>query len=300
MSRTFIIFAPSFDENSGGVLVLHRLCDLLNRSGQRALLWPSRHALFNPWRPLHSWHRWRMQRRWYRKHGFYNTFAGFTTPIATPADLDGAIVVYPEKIDGNPLRARHVVRWLLHKPGFHTGRVNYGRNDRYFFFQHAFNDPALNPESDNLLRTVFVRDDVYRQTHSGERSGTCHILRKGAGRVMQHDAANSILIDGMSHQEAAAVFNRVKTCISYDPYTMYSQFAALCGCDSIVLPEEGMTPESWYPDPRDRYGVALGWSGLEEARRTAALLLPHLKQQEQEANASVQRFVDKCESYFGR
>lgn len=299
MPRPFIIFAPRFDENSGGAVVLHRLCDLLNRSGQRALLWPSREILFDPWRPLYSWNRQRLQRRWYRKHGPYRTFEGFLTPLATPADLKGAIVVYPEVVDGNPLRADHVVRWLLHRPGFHTGRIDYGRNDRYFFFQNAFDDPNLNPDRDNLLRTVFIRDDLYRQVHFGPRSGCCHILRKGAGRPMQHDVANSILIDGLSHPEAAAVFNRVQTCISYDPYTMYSQFAALCGCDSVVLPEEGMTEESWYPDPRDRYGVALGWEGLEQARRTAPLLLPRLKEQEQEANASVQRFVEKCRGYFG-
>lgn len=299
MTRHFIIFAPSFNENSGGSIVLHRLCDLLNRGGQRALLWPSRQVLFNPWRPLYSWNRQRLLKRWYRKYGDYRTHEGFLTPFATPADLEGAIVVYPEVTDGNPLRARRVVRWLLHRPGFHTGRINFGAHDRFFFYQQAFDDARYNSEPDNLLKTVFLRDDIYRQTHFGERQGCCHILRKGADRPMQHDVADSILIDGLSHREAAAVFNRVRTCISYDLYTMYSQFAALCGCDSIVLPEAGMTPESWYPDPRDRYGVSLGWEGVEEARRTAPLLHAHLKQQEADANASVAAFVRKCEGYFG-
>lgn len=299
MSRTFIIYANSFDENSGGALVLHRLCDLLNRSDVKAFLWPSMHGLFDPWRPLNSLHRLRMQRRWHRKHGEYKTFPQFLTPIATPEDIENAIVIYPEVVDGNPLRAKHVVRWLLHKPGHHTGRINYGRNDKFFFFQDAFNDPSLNPDSGNLLRTVFVRDDIYHQTNFGPREGVCHILRKGAHRPMAHDAVRSILIDGLSHREAAEVFNRVQTCISYDPYTMYSQFAALCGCDSIVLPEDGMTLDSWYPDKRDRYGVALGWDNLDAARRSAPLLLAHLKQQEQAANQSVHQFIEKCRSYFG-
>lgn len=35
----FIIYAPSFDENSGGNVVLHRLCDLLNKQGEHAYIW---------------------------------------------------------------------------------------------------------------------------------------------------------------------------------------------------------------------------------------------------------------------
>ncbi|MDP4301996.1 hypothetical protein [Leptothrix discophora] len=299
MSKTYVIYANSFDENSGGALVLHRLCDLLNQAGVRALLWPSMNALFDPWRPFHYLHRRRMERRWRRKHGEYRTFPGFHTAIATAADVRDAIVIYPEVVDGNPLQARHVVRWLLHKPGFHTGRINYGKNDKFFFFQNAFNDPSLNPDPDNLLRTVFIRDDIYKRTNFGDREGVCYILRKGAHRPMIHDTTRSIKIDGLSHREAAAVFNRVKTCISYDPYTMYSQFAALCGCDSIVVPEEGMSLASWYPDERDRYGVALGWDNLDAARESVPLLLPRLKEQEIEANQSVRRFIEKCELYFG-
>lgn len=299
MNRTFIIYACSFDENVGGVIVLHRLCDLLNHEKQRALIWPATEVVLNPWRPIYTLHRLRMSWRWHRKHGQFKTFGAFDTPLATKADLnDDAVVIYPEVVDHNPLRAKNVVRWLLHRPGFHTGRIKYGIKDKYFFFQEAFNEPSLNSEADNLLRTMFVRDDIYRQTHFGPREGSCHIIRKGKNRPLIHHASDSLLIDGMSHQEAAAVFNRVRLCISYDPYTMYSQFAAMCGCESIVIPEEGMTLDSWYPDPRDRYGVAFGTENLEEARRTARLLLPHLKEQERTANKSVRRFVEKCEGYF--
>lgn len=295
--RTFIVFADRFDENNGGIIALHRLCDLLNRAGQRALLWPARRPLHDPQRPLASaWAFFRYHRRAWRRP--YRTCPRFQTPVATPADLPGAIVVYPEIVAGNPLRAGHVVRWLLHKPGFHKGSIDYGPDDRYFFFQKAFDDPALNPHGDNLLKVVYLRDDVYRQTNHGARSGSCYLLRKGRGRPLVHDTRDSVLVDKLSHTELAEVFNRVQTCISYDSYTMYSLFAALCGCDSVVVPEPGVSKEQWYPDPRDRYGLAYGFDDLDEARRTRPLLLPHLRAQEQDANASVQAFITRCAAYF--
>lgn len=295
--RTVIIFADRFDENNGGVIALHRLADLLNREGYRALLWPSR-------KPLPDAHhrfdtllkQWRWYRRAWRKR--YRTGPGFIAPVATAADLEDAIVVYPEIVHGNPLRSRHVVRWLLHKPGFHKGSYEYGPADRYFFYQKAFDDATLNPDGDNLLKTVWVRDDIYRQTNFGARHGTCYVLRKGEGRPLVHDTKGSVLVDKLSHTEMARVFNRVKTCISYDPYTWYSHFAALCGCDSVIVPEPGVAKQAWYPDARDRYGLAYGFDDVEEARRTRPLLLPRMKQIESEANESVRHFVAKCEIYF--
>jgi hypothetical protein len=296
--RKFIIYAGSFDENIGGEIALHRLCDLLNRQGCQAFLWPQRRPFAGHDATLTT--RWKLARyRLKRKERQFKTWPAFDTPLAATADLAGAIAVYPEVVDGNPLGTEHVVRWFLHKPGFHTGRTHYGPNDRFFFYQNAFNDLSVNPESDNLLKTAFVRDDVYRELNTGERRGTCYILRKGKGRPIVHDLNDSVLVDGLSHAEMAAVFNRVTMCVSYDTYTMYSMFAAMCGCTSVVVPEEGLTKEQWYPDPRDRYGMAYGFDDIEHAVRTRRLVLPHLKTQEEQANESVARFVEKCGRYFG-
>lgn len=297
MASRFIVFADSFNENNGGVIALHRLCDLLNRDGHKALLWPLRKPLRDPERPIASIRAFfRFYRRAWRRP--FKTCPLFDTPIATPTDLPGAIVVYPEIVSGNPLRAQHVVRWLLHRPGFHKGAYAYGLNDRYFFYQKAFDVPELNPDGDNLLKVVYLRDDIYRQTNFGERRGSCYILRKGKGRTLVHDLHGSVLVDKFSHTQMAAICNRVQTCISYDSYTMYSHFAALCGCDSVIVPEKGVGKEAWYPDPADRYGLAYGFDEIEAARATRPLLLAQLKAQESAANQSIAAFIAKCAAYF--
>src|SRR5215210_6893097 len=106
MGRPYIVFADSFNENNGGVIALHRLCDLLNRGGERAWLWPSRRPLYDPDRKLASgWGFFRWYRRAWRRP--YRMCPGFQTTIATPAELEGAIAIYPEIVHGNPLRTEH-------------------------------------------------------------------------------------------------------------------------------------------------------------------------------------------------
>lgn len=297
--RTFIVYAPRFNENSGGSIVLHRLVDLLNRSGHRAFLWPNRRPR-NHLRAsvVNKFALWRWQWREWRKP--FVTHPSFITPVATDADLDGSIVVYPETTRGNPLESPRVVRWLLHKPGFHKHHNDFGPDDRFFFFQRAFNDPRLNPDGpENLLKVSWLRDDVYHPPVLKQpRHGTAVLWRKGRGRPPIHDPSDAVVVDGLSHAEMAEVFRRVRTFICYDLYTKYSLFAALCDCDSVVVPDPNITKEQWYPDPADRYGIAYGLDELEWARSTRALLLEHLKAQESITNSTLNAFVEKCRVYF--
>lgn len=302
MAPTYIVYAPGFDENSGGSIALHRLCDVLNRLGQRARLWPWERPVLSPrptWKDRVPFYR-RKPRSWEPPR--FKRLDHLATPIADVDDLRDAIVIYPEVTDGNPLQANRVVRWLLHRPGFHTGHHQFGSDELTFFFQASFNDPALNPHTDRLLQTFFVRDDIYfppSQEQEDSRKGTCHILRKGKDRAPVHDVEDSILIDGLSHAATADVFRRVKTCISYDLYTMYSLYAAMCGCDSIVVPDPAVTLNDWYPTEPERYGMAYGLPELEWSRTTRHLVLPRLKQLERDSNETVRHFIQTCERHFG-
>ncbi|MGY0197714.1 hypothetical protein ACWA7J_21835 [Leptothrix sp. BB-4] len=302
MSPTFIIYASAFDENSGGSIALHRLCDVLNQLGCRARIWPWHRPIQEApptWRERMPWVR-RKSRSW--EPGRFKLLGRLDTPLATADDLEDAIVVYPEVVAGNPLQAKRVVRWLLHKPGFHTGSYEFGPDDLFFFYQQAFNDPVLNPHTDRMLQTLFVRNDLYHPpTPEGERQrqGTCYILRKGKRRALVHDANGSVLIDGLSHAAAAEVFRRCETCISYDLYTMYSMYAAMCGCDSIVVPDPAIDLATWYPTEEERYGMAYGWEQLEWSRRTRPLLLPRLQQLEEASNGTVRHFIETCQQQWG-
>jgi hypothetical protein len=290
----FVIVANSFDDRIGGVIVLHLLCQRLTEAGETALLWSSPPRLqfwLNPRRYL-GWLRYYLRRR----HRLYS-HGPFATRQAERADLAGAVIVYPETIAGNPAGGSNVVRWLLHKPGFHTGQIDYGSDDLVFFYHDSFYEPALGDYKDNRLVVTWWNDE-YRQSNFGERSGSCYLLKKGKGRDIAHSLQGSTLIDSLSHAEKAEVFNRAKYFYTYDDRTLYARYAALCGCIPIVVPQPGVTRDQWVSDEEERYGLAYGEDEIEWAVATRPLLLQRIKAEQAIEAAMLRSFIDKCYAKF--
>ena len=93
---------------------------------------------------------------------------------------------------------------------------------------------------------------------------------------------------------------RVERFISYDTYTAYSRFASLCGCDSIVIPDEGVTLDQWYANPQDRYGVSYGFDGIEEARATRSKMRERILAQEEKSLNTVRVFISETQNLFAK
>ncbi len=88
-----------------------------------------------------------------------------------PSRLHQSVVIYPEITNGNPLGAKHVVRYLLNKPGFFNGRglESYGATDYFIHFAEEFRPPAL---KSRLLRLPLIDKSVFWPSPPGrERSG---------------------------------------------------------------------------------------------------------------------------------
>lgn len=310
MKYKYIVYAPPYDENGGGAIALHRLCHLINDCGGEAYLHP-----FLPSFELHHYNL--TEIGLYAKQIYdasnlanYRINETFRTPVLRPQDSsapgDDCIVVYPEITFGNPLRAKNVVRWLLHNPGHHTGKIYYGPGEIYYPYADFCIEHFSYPGSQTaglILRVQYIPLDLYRQQpddRAHERTGTAYCMRKGRGRTPVHDLAGSTLIDGKSHAQIAAIFKQVKQFISYDPYTHYSYFAAMAGCESIVVPLEGTTKEQWKPNVADRYGLAYGFDDLEFARATRELATQRQILLDQESKQSTRAFMSDVEERLSR
>jgi hypothetical protein len=291
----FVIWAPSYDETNGGTIALHTLCDRLNQIGARAYIWsnrkPSPHELRRPggWGKLLS----QVLKGLVRP---FNT-GPFPPRIARKQHLETAIAIYPEVVSGNPWGANKVVRWFLYTPGFHTGKIEFGRDELYFFYHERFNDRSINPCADNLLR-VSTLHPAYKQLNFQSRSGAAYIVRKGKERILNQHPAGAIKVDGLSHKKTAKILNEVKYFYSYDPYTMYSIYAALCGCISIVIPEPGVSLGEWYPEEDRRFGLAYGIANEQWAIETKPALIERLNKEKAEEDELVRSFVRNCVERF--
>ena len=280
-------------------MALHFFCDALNRSGADAWLWPFGEA---PTYRL-SWQRRRWQiirsiraRRW--MPAMYLNPA-LQTRVATVGMVPDSIVVYGETVSGNPLRAQRVVRWFLNKPGRLSREKNFGPGELYFFYHDVFNDPEINPDPTNRLTIYAVLEDIYRQWNFGPRKGNCYVLRKGKDRAPPAATLDGPVIDDLSHEETARLFNECEYCISYDMHTTYSIYAAMCGCKSVVVPEPGVSKQEWQSDGDRVGGVAYGFEDLGAASSSPDAVRQALLLRQEQNLENVQRFRNKVRAFFG-
>jgi hypothetical protein len=287
----FIIYTPTFDAASGGAIALHNLCHSLNALGHTALV--------AEWLAPQNSNRLGIRFRRIVRPPFV-TSPSLKTPVlegrlAGPED----IVVYPEITPDNPLRARNVTRWFLNNPTYFNRRIQAGPDELYFLYDQRCDHPDLTGGKARLLYQ-FVPNTAYQQTNFGPRQGSCYMTRKLRDVTLVHDLTDSVRVDGLGHDDLAAVFNRCARFYSYDELTSYSQFAALCGCDSIVIPHHFKTREAFHAGyPLSRFGVAFGEEDLDHARATRHRVAENLTDFAAAGQRSVADFATLSLRHFG-
>lgn len=307
--KPIVITAPGFDENSGGSIVLHYLAYKLREIGADAYLYPidierrnnPRVTRFDRVFLMGSLNRWRKKRA--NKQILIDMFSinkEFCVPVWRRRFAKSAIVVYPEIVSGNPLRSERVIRWLLNKPNFINPDAKFGSNELFFHHQLAFLDKKIPINKSSQLRLRWIRDDIYKDRKLEGREGACRLIGKGKRIGLDKIPDDgSVLIDGLSHEEKANVFNRTKFFYSHDPYTMHCFYAAICGCIPIVIPVPGVGKEEWRQNIEDRYGVAYGEDDIHWAVRTRHLLIKRVYDEQKAENEMIQNFLRIVSERFG-
>lgn len=292
----FIIYAPSYDSSSGGTIVLHKLCDELNRQNANCKIFPLEYYKIqkNPWEIFKSTLRKIVQAILKVQ---FKTNNSFNTPITNNFCKENTIAIYPEIVDKNPLGAKHVVRWLLFSNNEFSKCFERYENDLFFFYQQAFQPKSKDLRCAGELQITHLQTEIYFDRKVQSRRGSCHAIRKGKDRKIK-PPLRSILIDKLSHEEIASIFNKCERFISYDPYTLYSQYAAICGCISIVEPVDNLTKEQWQPIEELRYGIAYGEEDIEWAINTREKVLPYLKNREKHNQEATKHLINECEKFF--
>jgi hypothetical protein len=305
IKRPIVVYASSFDETKGGAIVLHRLVDRLNGMGEKAYVYPRakqfRYSQLPKFKPRTRFIEWyRNKTAPYKAQKNFCINPDFETPIADKKILKEAIVVYPETVDGNPLRSKRVVRWLLHKPGFFLPWVRFSLNELTYFYNPGFAEGVVGVDQENHLRVTWLRSDVYFDRKLSNRSGACRLIRKGrlTGLSEVPEGDNAILIDDMTHEEKADVFNKTKVLYSHDPFTQYTTYAAMCGCIPVVIPQLDKSLHNEFTNRRDRWGVAYGEEQIDWALETRGKLLDKISKDKETEDEMLIAFVERLRERF--
>lgn len=292
----YLVHAPAYNPDSGGGIFLHMLVHTLRQLGEEAWIWP---WYRDPQPGLRC-----MVNSVIRKPslllGYGKRFLDprLDTPIAGFEHFrEDSIVIYPEITLGNPMGAINVVRWLLYKPG-EKDPYRFTEGEMFFRVNPMFDLPEITGGATDLA--IPRIDPVYRNENRPDRKGACYMVRKGKDKPRIPETADAICIDGMNHAQVADVMNSCEIFYTYDEATMFSHYAVLCGCDSVVVPGFYDNREQW-AEEHDffRHGIAYGVDDLPHARATAHKVAELLAAKEQEGVEMVRNFVALTRERFG-
>jgi len=206
------------------------------------------------------------------------------------------IVIYPEVIIGNPLNAEHVMRWILLDVRHTSDYGIFGERDLIYKYAQRFTLRREQPVNGEL-RAMELNLDVFFDRKE-ERSGTCYLYKKCGHKKNVHPE-DSIFIDSYAqrggNEYLSDMFNYSEALYAYDAATFISVQAALCGCLSIVIPDENVSAEKWYSEfPYFKYGIAYGTEQAQigHAKNTLHLVKDNLLELEKETIDLTKSFIE--------
>jgi len=155
---------------------------------------------------------------------------------------DDFIAIYPEIVQGNPLGARHVVRWILNEPGVMSsdgvpGPTKFDDTDHLYVFSELFNQKI---KADSLHKMFLPILDTFLFNDQGKkRTKTAYFVGKGINQELH--PKDSILIDRKLAQDQgglADLLNECQVMYQYDMVSAMSEIARLCGCKVKLIQDK--------------------------------------------------------------
>jgi hypothetical protein len=267
MKNILIHTVNEFFITCGGLVVQYELCKIISTMGiniQLSSPKKKQNNIFN---------------------NYYNLENGF--------DLENTIVIYGETIEGNPLNAKYIVRWILAPLGMNIQKNisdTWGKNDLVYYFNSEikfYNEPEKIGTIYKLLTCIYINPSAYK-INFGKRSGVCYTVRKALNihkkRCTQvHPQTAFEITHQHTQKECIEFFNKYEWFLSYDSLTFLIVIAALCGCIPVIYKIDGMNKQEWiqttaaaeylnYKGLNNLYGIAYGREDMEYAKSTLHLV----------------------------
>lgn len=281
MKRPFVVYSPPYSHRSGGVRALFTLVGKLNSMGERAVI-----ADLGG-RPCQD----------------------CTSDAPRLDSLDGnehegAIVVLPEIVRGNPSASPCVVRWLLSKPGYNpVAEYARSRGPSELHFTYS-------PQIDKRLPRLHVPAiDTATFTPKATR-GAGYATYVGKGMRQGFDEGALDIVPGRRHaismrqprtaRALADLLRAVDLLVSFDALSAVNLEAALCGTPVLMLGDENV----WSRAEIERSELttsSFAWSAddLPRAREASAHAYADYADDLGAFAHDIERFVEQAHAHFG-
>jgi hypothetical protein len=262
----FTVYAPFYTDKSGGHWVLHFLCDQLNKLGHQATI------------------------------SFFEGHTGVNPEFNTPIGHDPeAIVIYPEVITDNPLKADKVVRYLLNREGVMQGKmIEWGKTDFPLAFSKAYRSDC------NTLFYANTDTNIFKNM-SLDRTYNSYYIGKGRQYAHCDELPGCVEITRTfpaRKEDLAIILNQSKILFTYDTASAINLDAVLCG----AMPFFMMKPFEWLKD--NEYGKfwieSLDLVEVAQVKEHNLTLPAMVKDNQKTFPERLARMVDKIQLHFNK
>lgn len=224
----FYVYAPLYRKNSNGVRMLYTLSEMIRQCGydSKVICYEDERADYDVLTPTQY------------KHHTLKLTSEFSCYQLGEQD----IVIYSDTISDNPLNAKNVVRYLLNRPTYITGKgIDYG--DRDYPVSYSL---GIDP---NLPQLFILNDDreyFYPRDFTEKESIVCIYYGKIIDKEI-HDPAITALIKTFDRTvtitrefpatkiELGDLLRRARLLISLDPISNITYEATLCGTPALIV-----------------------------------------------------------------
>jgi hypothetical protein len=224
----FYVYAPLYRNNSNGIRMLYTLSEMIRQCGydSKVICYEDEMANYDLLMPNR-----------YKYHTLK-----LTSEFSCYQLGEQDIVIYSDTISDNPLNAKNVVRYLLNRPTYITGKgIEYG--DRDYLVSYSL---AIDP---NLSQLFILNDDreyFYPCDFNEKESIVCIYYGKIIDKEI-HDPAIVALIKTFDQTvtiskefpatkiELGDLLRRARLLISLDPISNITYEATLCGTPALIV-----------------------------------------------------------------
>lgn len=224
----FLIASPRYNHQTAGVMVLHELCDMLNRQGYEAAI-----VLFGGSGPHFHW-AFSNAAEFYHPNHQRTEIPFEDANLSIQEYLKDGVVIYPDLVPDNPLNAPRVVRFLLYK---NHGYRAQGPSEYVLSFSQMFHDSA-----DGYLFKTFVDPALHDRgaRHWRERTLDLCYIGKGMNFTACHHIPGTLALSRSWPEDKAQLGMLLRECrylFTWDTVSQTNVDAIACGAIPVLLQE---------------------------------------------------------------
>jgi hypothetical protein len=286
----FYVYAPLYQKNSNGIRMLYTLSELIRKHGHKSkvICYEQEREDYDTLMPAR-----------YKEHTIK-----LDSKFDNEFELDDDdIVIYPETISDNPLKALNVVRYLLNRPMYLSGKgIEYGIRDYLVAY-------SLRVDS-NLPQLFILNDDreyFYPIDFHDKQSLVCIYYGKVIDPAIRDQNLQDLINTFQEKVVITREFPRTRTelgellrksrlLVSLDPISNITYEATLCGTPALIVND--IFEFSSQKFNINLYAIINNPNAYDEAIKDVNLAFNQYKTVLQNNDESVKKFVKSVIAHF--